>query len=287
MDNTLFPTKQFPDYLFDLAYKGPSFDGTMEINALKNEIAGLEEAISIAAQILSKHKKIDFSSKDFQILIEAFQKGSFKKRVKIVLKTLKSLNNYQGVICLGALIVAVLALVQQRGASELRTLTPQLIVEIGDQVKIELLQNPAFIKSVANVVNPLEQRGDELICCASSNTTTTIKFEDKKEFTALANYDKEPREIDGDHAEILRGRINRVDLDATKRHLGFKVDGEGNSIPATLDDNLRASTDMRDLLGHWVEINATTTYRSGLRDHVSIQSLRLIQQRQMEFEAGN
>ncbi|MDD2758474.1 MAG: hypothetical protein PHD72_03845 [Patescibacteria group bacterium] len=287
MNDTLFPARQFPDYLFDLAYKGPSFNGTMEISALKNEIIGLEDAILIATRILSKHKKINFSPKDVQILIEAFQKGSFKKRVKIVFKSVKSLNDYQGIINLGVLIVMVFTLVQQKGATELKTLSPQLMTEIGDQVKIELLQNSEFIKSVTNVINPLEQTGDEFTCGVPGNTTTTIKFEDKKQFTALADDAETTQEIDGDHFEILQGWINRVDLDATKRHLGFKVDGEGNSIPATLDEHLRTSIDMHGLLGHWVEINVTTTYRGGLRDHVFIQSLKLIEQRRMEFKTGS
>ncbi|MFA6548293.1 MAG: hypothetical protein WCT11_05180 [Candidatus Magasanikbacteria bacterium] len=287
MHDTLFPIKQSPNYLFDLAYKGPSFDGVMEIGALKNEIAGLEDVITITAQILLKHKKIDFNSKDVQIFIEAFQKGSFKKRVKIVLKAAKSLNDYHGVINLGVLIVMVLTLVQQKGASELKTLSPKLMSEIGDQVKIELLQNPSFLKSIANVISPLEQEGDEFTCGVPDSNTTTIKFEDKKEFTALANYNEAPKEIDGDRFEVLCGRINRVDLDATKRHLGFKVDGEGNTIPATLDDHLRASVDMHDLLGHWVEINVTTTFKSGLRDHIFIQSLKPVQQKQIKFETGD
>jgi hypothetical protein len=286
MDDTLFPTKQFPDYLFDLTYKGPSFDGMMEISALKNEIAGLEEAILITTQILSKHKKINFSSKDIQILIVVFQKGSFRKRVKVILKTTKSLND-KGVINLGVFFVMVLSLIQQKGSSELKTLSPQLMTEIGDQAKIELLQNSAFVRSVANIVNPLLLQGDEFTCGVPDNNTTTINFSDKKEFTALASDNEESQATDGDHFEILRGRINRVDLDATKRHLGFKVDGEGSSISATLDDQLRLSVDMRNLLGHWVEIYATTTYKSGLRDHISIQSLKSIRQQQMKLETDN
>lgn len=278
MSDSLFPAANIPDYLLDLEYKGPSFDGMMEIGALKNEIIGLEDALKIIAQTLAEHKKIDFGVNDIQIFVEAFEKASFRKKLKIVLKSLKSLNNYQGAISLGSLLIAVIILVQQKGANEIKQFSPNLAMEIGDQVKVELLKDAEFLKSVANIVRPLEQSGDELYCAVPLHDETTVKYEDKKEFLELSGEIETVEEIEGDKSEVLQGRINRVDLDARVRHLGFKVGSEGVSIPATLAENLRNPTDMRAMLGQWIELEGTTTYQKGVRSHISITKYKVISQ---------
>lgn len=282
MENSLLASKPNADCLFDLEYKGPSFNGVMEISALKNQIAGLEEAIKITAQVLSKHKKIDFTVKDIEIFVQAFEKGSFRSKVKVTLKSLKSLNNYQGAIALGALIVAILVLIQQKKAVELKDISPQLMSEIGDQVKVELLKDPSFLKSVSNVVNPLHQSGDKLVCAVPNDSQATIKYEDKTEFTQLSNGEDENQQ-DGNQFETLKGRINKVDLDAKVRHIGFKVNGEGSSIQSTLSEQIRGKVDMKTLLGQWVEIQGNTNFQSGIRIHIDISSIKIIQQQQLNF----
>lgn len=283
----MFPTEENQDYLLDLEYKGPSFDGVMEIAALKNEIIGLEEAIKITTKILSRNSKINFSANDIDIYIEAFQKASFRKKVKVVLKAAKSLNNYQGALSLGAVLISAITLIQQNGAVKIQNMSPELMAQIADQTKVELLTDKSFLQSVAGIINPLNTSGDELFCATPNNNTTTVSYHEKQEFSALASNNVDLKELEGDKFETLYGRINRVDLDATKRHIGFKVNGEGNSISATLSDQLRKNINMLDLLGHWVEIDATTTYRNGAREHIEISSLKIINnQNQILFSRG-
>ncbi len=257
----------------------------MEIGQLRNQLTGLEDAIVIIAQTLARQKRIGFNPNDIQILVEAFERGSFRDRVKVVLKSLKNLNQYQGAIALGVLLIEIIRMIPSYQAATIKEMSPQTISKIGDQVKIELLKNNDFLKSITNVVHPLGQNGDRLQCTVPSLEPVAIKYEDKKEFLELAGETEVERDMDGDRSEILRGRINRVDLDATKRHLGFKVNSEGNSIPATLDDRLRASLDMRSLLGQWVEINTTTTFKGGLRDNIFINSLKIVRQQTIDFES--
>lgn len=275
MNNSLFPTANIPDYLLNLEYKGSSFAGMMEIGALKTEIAGLEDAIKIATQVLAKYKKVDFGADDLQIFIEAFEKASFRKKVKLIIK---GLDKHPGVISLGMLLMMAFQTIPAYKADKLRDMSPALMAEIGDQVKIELLQNKEFLKSVADVVRPLEQNGDELFCAVPSHGQTTIRYEDRKEFTELAGEVEQLEKAEGDKFEILQGRINRVDLDARVRHIGFKVDREGVSIPATLAENLRNPVDMRDLLGQYVELEGTTTYQGGVRSHISITKYKIVRQ---------
>lgn len=271
--------------MLDLEYRGPSFDGMMEIGALKTEISGLEDAIIIVTQALARHKKIDFSTNDIQIFVEAFEKASFRKRAKIVLKSLQSLNEYQGAIAVGALLVGIMALIQQKGAAELKDISPQLMSQIGDQTKIELLKDQGFLQSVAHIIHPPGQGGDELVCAVPSHDQITLTYEDKKEFAELAGEIEPIEEIDGNILETLRGRINRVDLDARVRHLGFKVNSEGTAIPATLVESLRDPTQMRIMLGQWIELEGTTTYQKGARTHINIAKYKIIGQRELFEES--
>lgn len=280
MDNTLFPEEILPEYLFDLKYEGPSFDGKMEIGVLVNEIAGLKEIIKIASSTLLRNKKINFGPDDIDIFIEAFEKGSFKKRVKLVLK---DLNECQGAIALASLIISVIILIQQNNPNELKDMSPQLISQISDPVKIELLQNKTFLSNTSNVIMPLGVEGDQLLIGAPKNDTTIIKYSDKSKFSGLVEEVKDETDLNGYVDEVLVGRINRVDLDATKRHIGFKVNSEGNSMPATLSDESKSAVNIRDLLGQIVEIESRTSFKNGLRDHLEIKNLKIIKQKKMNF----
>src|SRR3989344_3367595 len=282
MKQGLFPQQKPLNYLLDLEYKGPSFEGVMEISALKNQIAGIEDSIKIAARVLARHKKLDFNPSDIQILIEAFEKGSFKDKVIIVLKSLKSLNHYEGAIGLGILIVTAIQLIPQKHAHEIQEMSPQLVSELGDQVKVELLKDPDFLKSVANIVRPLEDSADKLYCSTGDDNSVTINYSDKKDFLELAG-DEEKEVIDDERFETLQGRINRVDLDATVRHIGFKVNSEGGSIPSTLADNLRNPEEMKSLLCQWIEVEGSVSYSKNLRKHISITKYKKIQQPKMDL----
>ncbi len=284
MDETLFPNESTPNYLLDLEYKGPSFDGMMEIIALKNEIAGLEEVIQITAQVLAKNKKIDFNPSDMQIFIEAFEKGSFRKRVKVFLK---GADRHPCIINLAIFVVMILQTIPLYRAAKLTNISPQLISEIGDQVKIELLKNGRFLNSLADVVRPLEKEGDRFVCTATEKQRAIVEYKDKKEFLELAGETEMQEEAEGNRFEILQGRINRVDLDARIRHIGFKIDNEGVSVPATLTEHLRKPAEMQELLGKWIEMEGTTTYQGGTRAHINIAKYKIIYQSELFKEDKN
>ncbi len=283
MSKTLFPTTKIPDYLLDIEYKGPSFAGMMEIGALRAEITGLENAVRIIAQVLARHGRTDFNANDVQIFIEAFKKGSFCKKAKLFIK---GLDKHPGALTLGILLIMILQTIPQYRADKIRDMPPQLVAEIGDQIKIELLKNDEFLKSLADIVRPLERGGDELSCAVPLHDQVVIKYEDKKEFLELTG-EVEEEEINGERSEVLLGRINRVDLDARVRHIGFKVNNEGASIQATLVENLRNPTDMRGLLDRWIKLEGITTYQKGVRSHIEISKYKVIRQEEINFELNS
>ncbi|MBP5993350.1 MAG: hypothetical protein KA731_00420 [Candidatus Moranbacteria bacterium] len=286
MESQLFSEKSLADHLFDICYDGPSFDGAMEISLLKNEIAGLDNALRIAAQVLAKHKKIDFRSGDVEIYIEAFERGSFKKKVKVVLKSLQDLNQYQGAIALGALVISVMTFVKQQETLDIDHIPPEIMAQFKTQVEYDLLQNREFLKSVSDIVAPLNQSGDHLHIAVPKNSETDIDYLDKEKFIKLA-LPSVVEGVDGDKHEIIVGRINRVDLDATIRHIGFKVKGEGSSIPATLSTQVKSSVSMNDLLGKWVEMGALTTYKGDIREHIEIEDIKIVEQQKLPIDFNN
>jgi predicted RNA-binding protein len=93
---------------------------------------------------------------------------------------------------------------------------------------------------------------------------------------------EEEQSDDGEYFEQLSGRITRVDLDASKRHVGFKVDGEGATIDATFTDKPSDEV-MNSLLGEWAQIKGTVKYVGGQRNHIDIQEYNIVKQKQIEF----
>lgn len=278
MTQALFPTRELPQFLLDIVFSGPSFDGMMEIGALQKEIEGLKEVLDIAARALKRDKRLNVKLDDIEIFVEAFEKGSFRKKIRIFNRATKE---YLPLVQLATLIVVILQTVPQYQPQQIKSLSPDLITSLRDQVAIELLQDPRFLNAAANVVGSISQEGDKGTFTAPTNLMAEIDATSSKKFLELAGESTSTEE--GEKFEELKGYINRVDLDATRRHIGFKANGQGNSIPTTLSEKLRGTVDMRELLGQWVEIQGTTTVKNGIRDHVDIETLGIISQPTLDF----
>jgi len=273
MTTQLFPIKEYPQFLLNVIFEGPSFNGMMEIDALAKEIQGLEDVLKIALHSLRKNKKVDFKITDLEIYVEAFEKGSFRKKIKIFNKNTKE---YQPLIELAVLVVLVFQTVPQYTTNEIKTISPTLISSIHDQVVLELLQDKKFLEAAANVVKSVSLEGDMCTLAAPTNQEVIINPESSKKFVALTDALDEQIE-DGEHFEILQGRINRVDLDALKRHIGFKVNSEGSTVDGTFIDK-PSREEMRLLLDEWIEVKGTVYYLGGQRNHINIQEYKVIRQ---------
>lgn len=279
MQETLFLKEEMPSHLLDIRYVGDSFKGVMEISSLRTEIDGIENTLRILTQTLAKHKRIDFNIGDLEVFIEAFEKGSFKEKVLV---KVKGLNDHQGALLLATALIMIFQTIPLYSTEEITEMSPELMVKIRDQVQLDLLKNPEFLKSVADIVAPLNQTGDQFHFSVPQKGETVITYEDKAKFLGLATSTKENLE-DGDRREKLIGRINRVDLDATVRHLGFKAADGGKSIPATLDEELKKDLNMTSLLGEWVEVEGVSTYKNKTRDHIKITNIKNVNQTEFDF----
>ena len=147
---------------------------------------------------------------------------------------------------------------------------------------LELLQDKRFVSAAADVVRSVSADGDMCTFLAPTEDSATIKPNESRGIVALASVEKE-NTADGEYFEILRGRISRVDLDAIKRHLGFKVGDQGSTVDATFDER-PSEEEMKSLLGEWVEMKGMVKYVGGQRNHIGIQEFSVIKQQKIDFE---
>lgn len=286
MNNSLFPEIPIPDYLLDIKYQGTSFNGVMEIDALGREILGLEVCLQRTIEVLKKHKKIDFSLNDVEIYIEAFEHGSFRKKVKLVFKNgAKTLEKYPATSNVVAVVfVGMVGAFVALKPAEIRELPPNVIESLKDQVKLELIQDKAFIGGLAEVVRPIRTSEDQLIITDSFKKEAVVGYEQKNDIVQLTESgDKDVP--DSNVYENLKGHVTRVDLDADINHIGFKVDDKGALVLCTLPSNITRDQ-MKEFLDKWVQIDGIVTYKNGERKHVKVDHMTLIvkpSQAQIDF----
>ncbi len=282
MNTQLFPTKEYPQFLLDITFSGPSFKGMMEIDALAKEIQGLEDILIIVLHSLQKNGRIEFKASDLEIYVEAFEKGSFRKRIKIFNKKTKE---YLPLIQLAASVILVFQTIPLYRIEDIKTISPELISSVRDQVILELLQDKKFLGAAANMVKSVSSEGDECILLSPTKDKAIIDPKSSKKFVALTDTPNE-QVADGEYYEILRGRINRVDLDALKRHIGFKVNNEGSTIDGTFVKK-PTREEMRILLDEQIEVKGIASYIGGQRNHIDIQEYKIIKQSSFDFGPKN
>lgn len=275
MANSLFPEMELENYLLDISYRGDSFDGFMEIDALGREILGLQVCLQRAVEILKKHKKIDFSLNDIDIYIEAFEHGSFRKKVTLVKKEGNIIErNPATSTIIATVFVGILAVAATIYTSGKKELTPEDIERLHDQVKIELLQDKKFLEGLGEIVRPLRTESDTLSVKDSAQKETIVDYEQKRKIAALSGSE----EVDSPETngyQVLRGHVTRVDLDADINHIGFKIEDKGALVLCSLPPNITRDQ-MKDFLDQWVQIEGVTTFRGAEIKHVSVDSIKII-----------
>ncbi len=242
------------DYFLDIKYDGPSFQGFMEIHHLGEEILGLEYCLKKIIKSLRRSGKLDLLDGEFEIFVQAFEPGSFKKRVKILVRDIEKYKTT--VTVLVALFVGILHAIPMYGAKRIKEMSPELMSEIADQTKIQLLQDKDYLINLLKTIQPI-QADDKVFFRPPGNLSETmcINHNAKREFLELVDEENLPETTD---SGIMRGRIIKIDLDATKHQFDFKEDGKGARIDCSLSSVLNIY-DYRDLLGKWVEISGEIT----------------------------
>jgi predicted RNA-binding protein len=273
MTETLFQTEELEDYVLEITYKGSSFDGQMELLSLEKELKGLDTSLQSIINTLSRHKRISFKSNDVLVYVEAFEKGSFRKRIKIVMKTVEKYP--ANVALVGVIFAGTFGLISELKSDEIKKMSPELMAKIGDGVKIELLKDSEFLIAARDVVSPLNKEDDQLVIKQADAKEVIINEEDKEGFYKLSGQE-DNMSFESENNEELVGKVTRVDLDATKNHIGFKVDNKGTTILCTLVDKI-SQEDMKNLLGQWLRISGKVTTIDGVKTHIYISIYQIIE----------
>lgn len=277
---------QIPEFsIIDIKFDGPSFEGVIDITALWNELLWLEYCLRQAfRKIRDSDKKFsEVLDTDFIILVEPFEKNCFRKKLKLttIRKEINKLTGKEIAVLVGAwTIIAqlipptiswVYTLIKDFTVPEIQQITsanisPELIKKIGDQTKLELLSDQRFRKELATIAMPLVNPDDNTEIRTKDiewkERLVTIGTDTKDNFLAVAWIERITKvdELYLEKSEVLYGRINAIDVDATKRQLWFKLNWEWKEIDCYLSWS-QVVTDYIKLVGKWVSIEWIVAYR--------------------------
>jgi hypothetical protein len=244
----------------------------MEINLLGKEINGLSYCLKTILKKLKDNNRISVSENEIDIFIEAFQHGSFKQFIKWIEKHPATIA---AVVGLGVIFVEIVGIIVNHAPSSIKTISPELMSEIGDQVKVELLSDQKFLDSLALTVSPLQCKEDKIIFKHSPEGQIIVPYEKRACFMDLSNLEKTELPTVKVEEE-LKGRIVMIDVDATKNQIGFKVDGKGNEIRCAISEEFSID-EFKPLLGEWVKINSTAEKKGNEYLYISINSYEKIE----------
>ncbi len=270
MNNVLFPDLAVEDYILEIKYDGPSFEGVMEINALGNEILALDVCFKKVISLLKSR------GEEYEVVVEPFESGSFKKRTKLVVKWIEK-NKTTATLSaglIGVVITGAVQLILKYGPDKIAELSPQLISEIHDRTQISLLNDPVFLRNIAIIAQPLLTEGDKVILRKATNDTereVVINYSQKNNFSSLTSVIEKTGDELTAYDEVY-GKIILMDIDAIKNQIAFKVYGEGERIHCTLPSEMNIN-DYTYLLGKWVTISGQVTKRGEQILHIEIKAI--------------
>ena len=270
MSTELFPIDPLKEFLFEMKYDGPSFNGVMEIRALAEEISGMDECIREIISTLRKDKRIQLKDTDFQLLVEAFENNCFQKRIQLKIENNpETAATYRWLI--GGIFGTIVTFVITNAPL---SITPELLDQISDETAFKLLNDGRFMNNISRAIEPLRKDEDILyIKTINENVSDlVIPFSEKDKFLKLGDKKMIEEGVEQKYHDDMYGKIIAMDLHAKKNHVDFKKHGEGERIHCTFSDKLSIN-DNKDLLGNWVVIEGQVEKINGKVTHFLIEKI--------------
>ncbi len=273
MNQELFPSLiPKADFIFKVYYEGDSFDGKISLHSLAEELAGFEYCLKTITSLALKANILDINPIEYEFIVEPFEKGSFRKVIKLIPKNIeKHPTLINATLTIALIFVGVGQIIATNNADNSTTVLSQSSI---DKIKLELLTDKDFLRSYSKVVEPLNDKTDKLRLIKPDSSEYEINYAQKDNFNNLANDDYE---FITEHQETLVGRVTRVDLTATKNALGFKVNDTGATIPCSFLDSINVD-ERKELLDEWIEISGITEKSEKERRHIRILNYKVINQ---------
>lgn len=280
MSAGLFPALEIRNnFVLDICYDGPSFNGRINLGSLAEEIDGFSYCLNSILLTARREGILNLNPSEYEFVLAPFKKGSFLQRIVLIPKTIEKYPaTTNAALAVGAIFVGIGTIVVGMQANQIARNDKGLSGGDIERIKYELLTDKEFARAYARVVNPLSTQNDTLLLTAPDNKAQKINFSDKPNFATLADEDFE---FISEVKETLVGRVTRVDLTATKNALGFKVNDSGASIPASFLDSIDAE-ERKDLLDKWIEIEGIAEKNGKERKAITIYSYKLVSRAEQE-----
>ena len=261
------------EFVLEVKYAGPSFEGFMEIGALANEIAGLEYCINKIIRTLQSQKKLPANLNDYKIVVEAFEKGSFITKLLIISDKIEERPATFALI--GAAFTCAVTILANSDPDKVLVMSPELAAKIQDKAQVEILSDPIFLKSISSTVQPLSEKEDRVYFKRfgqPENEENKIGHSQKDKFLKLFSSDLLEEKITNRFDEVF-GKVISMDLDATKNQIAFKVFGKGERIYCTFPEGTNVN-DYKQLLGAWVTIAGDVLTKNDKIIHIDVAGIQ-------------
>jgi hypothetical protein len=294
---SLFPENdiKLEDLFLEVKYDGPSFDGVMNIQDLGNELLGIEYCLTkIINELVKTNKELSEADiESLQILTEGFVNNCFKKKIKFK----AFLDEIEKRPVLISILFFVITIYSETALIQINinnTNTVSMLrsgqIPIGQYQQIKDLPIPDNAKEIirsnlidkkyreesAKIVMPLKNDNDNLKLSSSVLEESVIIDNTNKQSFFIIDLPTEQEQDVTEERKTIKGRINSINLDATKNQIGFKVKNEGNEIHCHLSENLSIDDYKSNYLGEWVEITGKISRAGDIIKEIEIEKLKKI-----------
>ena len=294
---SLFPENdiKLEDLFLEVKYDGPSFDGVMNIQDLGNELLGIEYCLTkIINELVKTNEELSEADiESLQILTEGFVNNCFKKKIKFK----AFLDEIEKRPVLISILFFVITIYSETALIQINinnTNTVSMLrsgqIPIGQYQQIKDLPIPDNAKEIirsnlidkkyreesAKIVIPLKNDNDNLKLSSSVLEESVIIDNTNKQSFFIIDLPTEQEQDVTEERKTIKGRINSINLDATKNQIGFKVKNEGNEIHCHLSENLSIDDYKSNYLGEWVEITGKISRVGDIIKEIEIEKLKKI-----------
>ena len=231
----------------------------------------------------------------FDNFIEGFIDNCFKKKIKFFFDEIENrpvlVNNAVKILIMIISIYTAIDTIQgalDNTDTKAMLRSGQIPVERYRQIKelsmpnnveeiiISNLLDKKYREESAKTITPLKNDGDSLeLSSPSLGEPVIINNSNKKSFFIIDAPQEQEEDII-EEIQTIRGRINSINLDATKNKIGFKNNNEGNEIHCHLSEKLNINDYKSGYLGEWVEITGKVLQVGGVVKEIEISELKKV-----------
>lgn len=293
--NLLFPEEdiKLEDLFLEIKYDGSSFDGVMNIQDLGNELLGIEYCLTkiITSLVKNNNELSQDDIESLQILTEGFVNNCFKKKIKFCFDEIEKRP-----VLISLLVLAITAYTDTQFIQiNINNTNTALMLKSGqipkeqyqqikdlsitnnlEEIIISNLLDKKYREESAKVVMPLKNDDDNLESSSPVLKNSVIINNSNKGSFLIIGSPQEEENIE--EIKIIKGRINSINLDATKNQIGFKINNEGNEIHCHLSENLNINDYKSNYLGEWIEITGNILHAENNIKEIEILKLEKIPQ---------